>query len=128
MYGLCWQSGDLSSSLSLLSWCYAVWCEVFKWIGVQIVIPPSLPFLFELLRGSARNAKLHSGYLMIWHAILWCIWKAQNNSIFSTNTFLPMVIVDEVKVLSWKWSLARLKISPCLSYEWSWDPDDCLLC
>lgn len=36
------------------------------------------------------------------------------------------VLLDEIKVVSWRWSL-RLKASPCLFYEWSWDPRDCLL-
>jgi hypothetical protein len=30
-------------------------------------------------------------------------------------------------VLSWKWSLSRLKLAPCLYYEWCWNPGDCLL-
>jgi hypothetical protein len=122
--------GKVETSLHLFLHCpcaMRVWCEVFKWIGVQIVIPPSLHMLLELIRGAARNTKLRNGYMLIWHTTLWCIWKARNNSIFSTNTFLPMVIVDGVKVLSWKWSLVRLKTLPCLFYEWSWDPGDCFL-
>lgn len=35
-------------------------------------------------------------------------------------------IVDEIKVLSLKWSLSRLKGSPWLFYEWSWDPGEWL--
>jgi hypothetical protein len=104
-----------------------VWREIFKWIGVPLLIPPSLFSLFKMLRASAKNAKLRSGLVMVWHATLWCIWKARNNSIFASHTFLPPVIVDEVKVMSWKWSLSRLKILPCLFYEWSWDPGNCLI-
>jgi hypothetical protein len=65
--------------------------------------------------------------MLIWHATLRCMWKVRNNSIFVSHSFLPPVIVDEIKVISWKWSLARLKILPCLFYEWSWNPDDCHL-
>jgi hypothetical protein len=46
---------------------------------------------------------------------------------FPEGSFVTNVIVDEVKVLSWKWSLARLKVPSCMYYEWSWDPGDCLL-
>jgi hypothetical protein len=35
-----------------------VWQEIFKWLGVEIVIPPSLPILFEVLKASARNGKI----------------------------------------------------------------------
>ncbi|RHN56151.1 hypothetical protein MtrunA17_Chr5g0426351 [Medicago truncatula] len=37
-----------------------------------------------------------------------------------------MVIVDEIKVVPWKWNLARLKGSPCLFYEWCWDRGKCV--
>jgi hypothetical protein len=81
-----------------------VWLEVFNWIGVPLIIPPSIASLFELFSGVAKNAKIRKGFLMIWHATLWSIWKARNNAI-----------------------LARLKILPCLFYEWNWDPGACLL-
>jgi hypothetical protein len=105
-----------------------VWREVFNLIGVPIMITPSLASLVLVLRGSSRNAKMRSGFMMIWHATIWSIWKARNSAIFATGTFLPKVIIDDIKVLSWKWSLVRLKLVPCLYYEWIWDPGDCLLC
>jgi len=37
-----------------------------------------------------------------------------------------MQIVDGIKMLSWKWSLERLNLFPCLFYEWCWDMGDCL--
>jgi hypothetical protein len=104
-----------------------VWGEIFKWLGFSLVIPPSLSSLFELFEGSARNAKIRSGFLLIWHATIWTIWKARNKAIFATGVFSPTAIVEDIKVLSWKWSLARLKTAPCMFYEWTWDPGDCLL-
>jgi hypothetical protein len=104
-----------------------VWGEIFKWIGVTIVIPPSLLVLFELVKEAARNAKIRKGFLLIWHASLWIIWRARNSSIFAIGTFSPRAIVEEIKVVSWKWCLARLKVTPFMYYEWIWDPGDCLL-
>ncbi|PNY08327.1 ubiquinone biosynthesis monooxygenase COQ6 [Trifolium pratense] len=66
------------------------------------------------MRGVARNKKIRLGFLMIWHATLWCIWRARNNAIFANGSFTPKAIVDDIKVLSWKWCLARTKISPCM--------------
>jgi hypothetical protein len=80
-----------------------VWCEIFRWLGVVIVILASLSSLFEVLRGSARNEKIHNDFLMIWHATLWSLWKARNSSIFAGDSFIPKVIIDEIKVSSWKW-------------------------
>jgi mannosylglycoprotein endo-beta-mannosidase len=122
--------GNFENSTHLFLHCpCAMWVcgEIFKWIGVSIVIPPSLPLLFELVKGAARNAKIRRGFLLIWHASLWTMWKARNSSIFSTGCFSPRVIVEEIKVVSWKWCLARLKVTPCMYYEWIWDPGDCLL-
>jgi hypothetical protein len=104
-----------------------IWSEIFSWLGVPIIIPPSLASLFEIIRGSAMNSKIRNGYVLVWHATLWAIWKARNNAIFSAGCFVPHLIVEDVKVMSWKWSLGRLKILPCLFYEWTWDPGNCFL-
>ncbi|GAU50162.1 hypothetical protein TSUD_263410 [Trifolium subterraneum] len=121
--------GSVKSSTHIFLHCLSalmVWYEIFRWLGVVIVIPPSLFFLFEVFRGSARNAKIRQGFLMIWHASIWCLWKARNRSIFASGSFIPLVIVDEIKVMNWKWCLARMKVSSCLFYEWNWDPGNCL--
>jgi hypothetical protein len=121
--------GTVESSTHLFLRCpsiISVWYEIFRWIGVVIVIPPSLSLLFEMVKGAAPIKKLRHGYLLIWHAAIWAIWKARNNVIFSEGVFIPREIVEDIKVLSWKWGLARLKNSPCLFYEWSWDPGECL--
>jgi hypothetical protein len=104
-----------------------VWREVLKWIGVPMVIPPSLSSLFEIVKGYSRKGNIRKGFLLIWHATLWSIWKARNGAIFSSGFFSPRDIVEDIKVLSWKWSLARVKMVPCMFYEWTWDPGDCLL-
>lgn len=35
-------------------------------------------------------------------------------------------IVEEIKVLSWRWMLNRTNNPPCLFYEWCWNPRYCL--
>jgi hypothetical protein len=122
--------GVVESSTHLFLHCPSamlVWYELFRWLGVVIVIPPTLHVLFEMVRSSAKIKKVRQGFLMIWHATLWTIWKTRNSNIFTNWSFNPKKMVDDVKVLSWKWSLARLKIPPCLFYEWHWDPGDCLV-
>jgi hypothetical protein len=104
-----------------------VWRDIFTWLGVEVVNPPSLTILFEVLNVSARNSKIQKGFVLIWHASLWAIWKARNGAIFANGSFTPSEIVENIKVLSWKWSMSRLKLTPCLFYEWTSDPKDCLL-
>ncbi|GAU22481.1 hypothetical protein TSUD_296000 [Trifolium subterraneum] len=101
--------GNVESTLHLFLHCPSammVWYEVFRWLGMVFVVPPSLSCLFEMMRGSSRNVKMRKGFVMIWHATLWSIWKARNKSIFRNDTFVPNIIVEDIKVLSWKWSLA----------------------
>jgi len=50
----------------------------------------------------------------------------KNDRIFNNKTFEIDEMVDQVKVISWFWSLNRLKIASCLYYEWCWNPKDCL--
>jgi hypothetical protein len=122
--------GRLESSCHLFLHCpfaMRVWYDIFRWLGLIIVIPPLVALLFEMVRGAGRNKKLRQGLLMIWHATIWSIWKVRNSVIFANGVLDPSVLVDEVKVLSWKWSLARLNLRPCLYYEWLWDLGDCLL-
>jgi hypothetical protein len=77
-----------------------LWKDIFKWLDLLIVIPPSIATLFEMVKEAARNAKIRKGFLMVWHATLWSIWKARNNVIFATGNFNPRSIVEDIKVLS----------------------------
>jgi hypothetical protein len=122
--------GRVESSTHLFMHCpfaMRVWYDIFRWLGVNIVIPPSIALLFEMFRGLGRNKKLRQGFTMIWHATIWSIWKVRNSVIFANGVLDLNALVDEVKVTSWKCSLARLNLRPCLFYEWVWDPGECLL-
>ncbi|KAK2356421.1 putative membrane lipoprotein [Trifolium repens] len=52
-----------------------------------------------MVKGMARNGKIRRGYLLIWHATLWSIWRAYNNAIFASGVFSPRDIVEEIKVV-----------------------------
>jgi hypothetical protein len=124
-----WCDGVRESSLHLFLHCkvaITVWYEIFKWLGLVIVIPQNLFYLFACLSDAGKNKKVRNGFRLIWHSVIWSIWRARNNHIFNNVVSTPpLELVEEVKVLSWRWSAARLKITPCLFYEWSWDPGDC---
>ena len=46
----------------------------------------------------------------------------RNDKVFNNNDRELDELVKEVKILSWIWSLHRLKTLPCLYYEWCEDP------
>jgi len=63
---------------------------------------------------------------IIWLATIWVIWKARNDKVFNDVNFEVDVIVEEVKVLAWKWVMYRMYILVCLFFEWCWNPQWCL--
>ncbi|CAJ2663797.1 unnamed protein product [Trifolium pratense] len=104
---------------------HVVWYEIFKWLGVVIVMPSNVLLLFDCMSEAASSKKSKNGFRLVWHSVLWILWRARNNKVFNNIAVEPVDIIDEVKVISWKWSVERLKIAPCLFYEWLWEPDIC---
>jgi mannosylglycoprotein endo-beta-mannosidase len=104
---------------------HAVWYEIFKWLGVVVVMPPNVMTFFAYFTSLAKNIKTRKGLGLVWHTALWVIWCARNKRIFKGEVRNATDIVEEIKVLSWKWSVDRLKVAPCLFYEWCWDPGYC---
>ncbi|PNX55553.1 MYB-like transcription factor, partial [Trifolium pratense] len=58
------------------------------------------------------------------HLLLHCnfaktVWmEARNEKIFNNLSKAPKEVVEEIKGMPWRWSVHRLKITPCLLYEW----------
>lgn len=73
-----------------------------------------------------NRKELKRGFRLIWHTTIWAIWNVRNNIIFNNVALDVDEVVEDIKLLSWKWSVARLRIQPCLLYEWRWDPKWCL--
>jgi hypothetical protein len=51
---------------------------------------------------------------------MWVIWSVRNNYIFNNVAVTAHEIVDQIKMLSWKWFIGRIAKGPCLLYEWNW--------
>jgi hypothetical protein len=101
---------------------HKVWCEIFYWLGVELIMPSNIVSLFDCFCHGARKKKTRKALRFIWHTVVWCLWRARNDVIFNAIKKDVSEIVEEIKVLSWKWSVDCLKILPCLYYEWSLDP------
>jgi len=104
-----------------------VWEWLMRWLNGSFITPPNLFNHWECWSDLAVNKRVRKGYYLIWHASVWLLWKARNDKIFNNVVCDADSIVEEVKVLSWRWSLLRMNIPSCLFYEWCWDPVDCLL-
>ncbi|PNY12961.1 pantothenate synthetase [Trifolium pratense] len=97
-----------------------------RWVGVIMIMPPNFFKLFAWLNDEAKNKKVRKGFRLVWHTMLWVMWKSRNNHIFHNVLKNPIEIVDEIKMLTWKWSVEKLKIILCHFYEWIWDPVNAL--
>jgi hypothetical protein len=121
--------GPLESESHLFLFCdfaNRVWKAIFRWLGIVIVIPPNLFILFDCFLAAAGSKKVRKGFALIWHATVWSLWDSRNKIIFSNGAVIPEKVVDDIKLLSWRWGLSRHKIPICLYYEWCWDPGLCL--
>jgi len=124
----CDQAGETSSHLFLYCvWTFHVWSLVCGWLEINSITPQTLFQHFECWNGVIGRKRLRKGFWLVWHASLWVIWKARNDRIFNNLIKEPSEIAEEIKVLSWRWFLSRVKSPPCLFYEWCWNPNDCLM-
>jgi len=89
-------------------------------------IPLNMFVLWEDWNVAAGNNRIRNGFRLIWHAVVWNLWKVRNDRIFKNVVCGVEDTVEAVKVVSWRWFLSRLKVTACLFYEWCWNPKACL--
>jgi len=92
------------------------------WLDLNFVMPPNLFIHWECWNGGHSHKKIRKGLRMIW-----VIWKARNGRIFNDDIAMWDELVEEVKVLPWRWVLGRFNVPACLFYEWCRCPRDCLM-
>ncbi|PNX88099.1 hypothetical protein L195_g044199 [Trifolium pratense] len=113
---------DVSHLFMFCEFAAKVWNDIFRWLGVVVIMLPNLFVLLESLMGAASSAKARKGFSLIWHTTVWRIWRSWNDLCFVNGIKDVEKIVDDIKLLSWRWGLSRRKIPICLFYEWCWDP------
>jgi hypothetical protein len=96
-------------------------------VGLTSMLPEFTSFLLEsfliCFRVKKNGAK---GILLVWHVVLWALWRAINERIFSGKIVEPSEIFYAIQYMSWKWLLAKKINAPCLFYEWCVNRLDCL--
>jgi hypothetical protein len=126
-----WCPEERETEMHLFGTCtvaLAVWSEIYKWIGILAVHPSDLcssfaSFGFPFNVGKNRRKGLN----MIWHAVVWTIWKARNAYIFDGKLSSTEELVETIKHVSLRWLLAKGTRSVYCQYEWVKFPLECLL-
>lgn len=103
-----------------------VWLVLMWWFDHVFITPPNLFVHFEVWCGGARDKNIILGLRLIWQATIWVLWKVRNERLFKDNIMEVDEIVENIKVLSWRWMLSRMTTPSCLFYEWCWNPQLCL--
>jgi hypothetical protein len=59
---------------------------------------------------------MKKGMCMIWKAVVWSIWRHRNLVMFDYRLIDSEKVLEEVKVLTWRWWLNRAQTAHSLLY------------
>jgi hypothetical protein len=102
-----------------------IWRKVLNWLDINFITPQNLLLHFACWNGEVISRNLRKAFMLIWHATIWMIWKERNSRIFKNQFKNFDEVFEDIKAVSWCWSLSRLRIASCLFYEW-WNPRECI--
>jgi hypothetical protein len=57
--------------------------------------PPDLFVSFSFLSGSGSSKKVRKELKLVWHSVIWVIWKSKKESIFNNRIVAALEVVDE---------------------------------
>ena len=96
---------------------FPMWYQVSRWLGWEFVTPIDLVQQFLYFTGLGGGRRVRLGVLLVWHVVIWTIWTSRNDLIFSGGTLSEEPVVDRVKLLAWRWFLAKCPASSCTYHE-----------
>jgi len=71
---LCWCDEGMESEDRLFtktcSFVSGIWYEIFKWLGMEIVLPENIRTLLVILSSLKVRGKGSKGVVLVWHMVL----------------------------------------------------------
>jgi hypothetical protein len=122
--------GEVETPIHLFLYCefaLQVWEKLHSWLGLGYMLPQNLVSLFHFFAVYRGQKTRRKGLMMVWNAAVWALWRRRNKLIFENETISVLDLVEEIKVSSWHWWIARTNSAPCLLYEWSREPLICMV-
>jgi hypothetical protein len=105
---LCGVEDETSSHLFLYcNFALQVWEKIFSWLGLRFMLPQHLVSL--LMAEPSGNKLRRQGLVLIWNAVIWALWRQRNRIIFENEAGDVHCLVEEIKLSSWRWWIARSK-------------------
>jgi hypothetical protein len=102
-----------------------VWSRIIRWLGFEFVMPQNPFSFFDCFVGAASSKKLAKVFALVWHTTVWSIWRSRNEVSFANGIRDMVKVVDDIKIQSWRWGMARRSIKICLFFEWCCEPGIC---
>ncbi|AES97270.1 hypothetical protein MTR_5g048020 [Medicago truncatula] len=84
-----------------------VWLKMMGWLDCYFLIPTNMFVHWKCWDERYRNDRIRKGLRLIWHTTIWVLRKARNNKIFNNWNGGVDEIVEEIKIMSWRWMLER---------------------
>jgi hypothetical protein len=119
----------LETSSHLLLYCdfaIKVWQGIFDWLGLSLYFPHNFTSLYNNAVAVPGGKQVKRALVMICGAVFWSLWHHRNQIVFENGVAEVAVVIDRVKISSWKWWVGRLRGNPCLLYEWQSEPIVCM--
>jgi hypothetical protein len=102
-----------------------IWSVVFEWLRLPFILPHNLFSILNFLSQS-RGKKLRKGLVMIWYGVVWSLWHCWNAVMFDNGRKEAAEVIEEIKMVTWKWRLSQSKVAHSLLYEWYMEPILCM--
>jgi len=59
-----------------------IWRDVLDWLDINFLTPHNLFSHLACWSGTCNSMRLSKAFSLIWHAVIWSIWKKRNARIF----------------------------------------------
>jgi hypothetical protein len=115
--------GGIESAQHLFLTCSTfsfLWGLVRSWIGFSAVDTQHISDHFVQFTYSASGPRARRSFLqLIWFACVWIVWNERNLRLFGTSTNTVHLLLDKVKMFSYRW-LKATNVSLVTNYHCWW--------
>ncbi|GAB4853983.1 hypothetical protein Ancab_040187 [Ancistrocladus abbreviatus] len=113
---------DLAHVMIGCSWSWEMWCRVFRWWGVQAILPNSINDVAKQMVIGMGNFVGGAAWRLVCFALFLSVWRARNLAVFENKTPASGFYFDQVQMLSFCWLKHRVGMETLSFHDWLSDP------